>query len=107
MRTLFATDFDAGTVMNINFPDCEPAKITGVEVTVQGQRDQNLLNILEREDGRGRAYYWLGFRRELSNPPEGTDLRAIYDGRISITPLHLNLTQERALENLRGVIDGG
>ncbi len=107
VRTLFATDFDAGTVMNINFPDCEPAKITGVEVTVQGQRDQNLLNILEREDGRGRAYYWLGFRRELSNPPEGTDLRAIYDGRISITPLHLNLTQERALENLRGVINGG
>lgn len=104
VRQLYATDFDASTVMNINFPDREPDNITGVEVTVQGQRDQNLLNILEREDGRGRAYFWLGFRRELSNPPEGTDLRAIYDGRISITPLHLNLTQEPALEGLRAVI---
>ncbi|MCP5081701.1 MAG: 5'/3'-nucleotidase SurE [Alphaproteobacteria bacterium] len=104
VRTLFGTGFDASTVMNINFPDCEPDKVGDTEVTVQGQRDQNLLNILEREDGRGRAYYWLGFRRELSNPPEGTDLRAIYDGRISITPLHLNLTQEQALAGLRDVI---
>lgn len=101
VRRLFATDFDASTVMNINFPDCEPEKVASTEITIQGQRDQNLLSILEREDGRGRAYYWLGFRRELSNPPEGTDLRAIYDGRISITPLHLNLTQEHALGGLR------
>ncbi len=104
VRTLFATDFEADTVMNINFPDCEPGNVTGTEVTVQGRRDQNLLNILEREDGRGRAYYWLGFRRELSDPPEGTDLRAIYSGRISITPLHLNLTQEKALAGLKDVI---
>ncbi len=106
VRALFATDFDADTVMNINFPDCEPGNVAGTEVTVQGRRDQNLLNILEREDGRGRAYYWLGFRRELSDPPEGTDLRAIYSGRISISPLHLNLTQEKALAGLRDVFDG-
>ena len=94
------------TFININFPDCEPDKVSATEVTVQGQRDQNLLNILEREDGRGQPYFWLGFRRELSNPPEGTDLRAIYDGRISVTPLHLNLTQEHALAGLREVIGG-
>ncbi len=101
VRRLFAMEFEPETVMNVNFPDCEPGNVTGTEVTVQGSRDQNLLNIIDREDGRGRPYYWLGFRRELSNPPEGTDLRAIYSKRISITPLHLDLTQERALDQLR------
>ncbi|MEM7430232.1 MAG: 5'/3'-nucleotidase SurE, partial [Pseudomonadota bacterium] len=103
VRKLFAMQFDPETVMNVNFPDCEPDAVEGNEVTIQGRRDQNLLNLLEREDGRGRAYYWLGFRRELSNPPEGTDLRAIYSKRVSITPLHLNLTRERALDELRDV----
>ncbi len=103
IRKLFAMNFNPETVMNVNFPDCEPSNVSGTEVTVQGRRDQNLLNIIDREDGRGRPYYWLGFRRELSNPPEGTDLRAIYSKRISITPLHLNLTKERALEGLREV----
>jgi 5'-nucleotidase len=37
-----------------------------------------------------------------SNPEQGTDLRAIYEGRIAITPLHLNLTEYRVLEKLRG-----
>lgn len=105
VRKLFASNFHSDTVMNINFPDCEPDAVTGTEVTTQGRRDQNLLNILERTDGRGCSYYWLGFRRELSNPPEGTDLRAIYSNRISITPLHLNLTKEASLVDVRGAID--
>ena len=50
----------------------------------------------ERQDLRGGSYYWYGFTGELSNPPEGTDLRAIYDGRISITPLHLSLPDVEA-----------
>jgi 5'-nucleotidase len=50
---------------------------------------------------RGNPYYWIGFKRVRSNPDRGTDLRAIYEGRISITPLHLNLTEYRVLEKLR------
>jgi 5'-nucleotidase len=42
----------------------------------------------------------------LSNPPEGTDLRAIYDGRISVTPLHLNLTEEKARQALAPAMNG-
>jgi 5'-nucleotidase len=60
----------------------------------------------ERVDGRGVPYFWLGFSRFLSNPPQGTDLRAIYDGRISVTPLHLNLTEERARQALVPQLDG-
>ncbi len=57
-------------------------------------------------DARGNAYFWIGFKRILSNPPKGTDLRAIYDGRISVTPLHLNLTEERTRTALAKSING-
>jgi 5'-nucleotidase len=50
---------------------------------------------------RGNPNFWIGFKLVRSNPPKGTDLRAIYEGRISITPLHLNLTEFRVLEKLR------
>ena len=67
----------------------------GVVVTAQGKRDQSLVRVEERIDARSTPYYWLGFERILSNPPQGTDLRAIYEGQISVTPLHMNLTHAR------------
>jgi len=93
-------------LININFPDALPESVARVEVTSQGKRDQSQANIIERMDVRGNPYYWLGFTRMRSNPPEGTDLRAIYDGRISVTPLHLNLTEERARKVLAQHIPG-
>ena len=55
----------------------------------------------KRTDLRGHDYYWIGFKRLRSNPNPGTDLRAIYDRKISITPLHLNLTEYKVLETMR------
>ncbi|HBS31407.1 MAG TPA: 5'/3'-nucleotidase SurE, partial [Parvularcula sp.] len=49
-------------------------------------------------------YYWYGYEGALSNPPEGVDLRAIYDGRISVTPLHLALTHEDARRALAAAL---
>jgi 5'-nucleotidase len=54
-----------------------------------------------RVDMRGNPYYWIGFKRVRSNPDAGTDLRAVYDKKISITPLHLNLTEFEVLRKLR------
>ena len=93
-----------GTVMNINFPDCPPEAVAGTEITRQGKRDQNLLYIDEREDARGFPYYWLSFQRKDSNPSQGTDLRALYDNRISVTPLLLNLTDENAVGHFSGLV---
>jgi 5'-nucleotidase len=88
-------------LMNVNFPDREPGEVTGVEVVAQGKRDLQTAVMDRRVDMRGNPYFWIGFRRVRSNPPKGTDLRAIYEGRIAITPLHLNLTEWRVLEKLR------
>jgi 5'-nucleotidase len=94
IRKLLAADWAPPTLMNINFPDREPADVAGTLVTVQGRRDPGLLQIEERRDTWGNPYYWLAFERRRSNAAEGTDLAAIYSGYISVTPLLLNLTHQ-------------
>ncbi len=89
---LMRAELPDNTLLNINFPDCAPEKVAGVEVTVQGKRNQDLLYIDPREDGRGNPYYWIAFKRGPEAPAAGSDLRAVLDGRISVTPLQLDLT---------------
>jgi 5'-nucleotidase len=92
-------------LMNVNFPDCEPDEVTGIEVTEQGKRDLQQAAVERRTDLRRNPYYWIGFKRQRSNPHKGTDLRAIYEKRISITPLHLNLTEFKVLQRLKASLD--
>jgi len=105
VRKLLDVPFGPGVLININFPDCRPDELQGIEVTRQGKRDQNMLIVDERVDARGRNYYWLGFKRERGNPAAGTDLRAVFDKRISVTPLHMNLTQLEAMEAMRAALE--
>ncbi|MCT8974035.1 5'/3'-nucleotidase SurE [Microbaculum marinisediminis] len=104
VRRLLDAGFDSSVVLNVNFPACAPDEVQGIEVTQQGKRDQSLLHIDARFDTRGFPYYWIGFERRKSSPAQGTDLRAVYDGSISVTPLTLNLTDTvahaRLLEHL-------
>jgi 5'-nucleotidase len=81
-----------GTLLNVNFPDRAPQEIAGVRVTVQGLRNQEFLDVERRVDGRGFPYYWLAFRRRPFEPESGTDLEALRQGCISVTPLQLDLT---------------
>lgn len=83
-----------GVLLNVNFPDCEPADVQGLAVTAQGKRDKELLAIDERLDGRGNPYFWVGFARKPYEPGNGTDLKALAENRISVTPLRLDLTDE-------------
>ena len=103
-KKIVAADFGAGMLVNINFPDCRVGEVAGIEVTRQGKRDQNFLTVDERQDTRGNAYFWLGFAREKGTPPVGTDISAVFRKCISVTPLHMNLTQVDAMESLRMAI---
>ncbi len=105
VEKLMPLDLGPGVLININFPDCELDQVAGIAVTRQGKRDQNNLIVDERVDARGRDYYWLGFRREASNPADGTDLKAVFSRQISVTPLHMNLTQIEAMEPLRAALE--
>ena len=93
-------------LINVNFPDCQPDQVAGVAVTVQGKRDQELLRIDARHDGRGNPYYWIAFARG-GNPgaAPGSDLAALTENRIAVTPLRLDLTDEPFMTKLAEVFD--
>ena len=101
IRRLVAIGWSRDVLMNVNFPDCLPGDVKGVEVVRQGRRDFSALNIEQRIDARERPYYWIGFRPIQGQPEEGTDIRATEEGRIAITPLHLDLTEYKALKQLK------
>lgn len=105
LKKLLDKGWDKDVVININFPDRTPEEVTGIELTAQGARDKVNLFAEERTDLRGRRYYWFGFDGTLSDPADGTDLRAIYEGRISITPVHLDLTHERSRQEISKIFD--
>jgi 5'-nucleotidase len=101
VRKLVAAGWPEDVLININFPDAEPAEVKGVDICSQGKRDLQTANLERRVDLRGNPYYWIGFKRVRSNPPAGTDLHAIYNKRIAVTPLHLNLTEFRVMEQMK------
>ena len=105
MRRLVEIGWPELILLNINFPPLAPAKVKRVVVTSQGQRDQSMLRLDERIDARGRPYYWVGFKRVFSEPELGTDLHAIAEGCISVTPLHLDLTAMREKQRLEAELD--
>ncbi|HOP19267.1 MAG TPA: 5'/3'-nucleotidase SurE [Amphiplicatus sp.] len=106
VRRLLKSGWPSDVVINVNFPDRDPAEVGDIEVTTQGHRDAFQLFTDERQDLRGGTYYWFGFSGKLSDPPKGTDLRAIYDGRISVTPLHLALTHADSHKTLSAALNG-
>lgn len=106
IRRLLDVGWPEDVVLNVNFPDREPEDVAGVVVTGQGRRNQDQLRIEDRMDTRGNPYYWLGFRRRRSKPAEGTDLWAIHTGRISVTPLKLDLTHDDVRRKLTGALEG-
>ena len=95
-----------GVVMNINFPHLAPDEVKAVEVTRQGFRDAAQVHAVRRTDLRGRDYYWMNFRGAQQDPEEGTDLRAVMDGRISVTPLHIDLTHGPTVFDLKKGLGG-
>jgi 5'-nucleotidase len=64
------------------------------------------MHAVRRTDLRGRDYYWMSFRGEKQEHAQGTDLRAMDDGKISVTPLHIDLTHRPSVHDLKGVLGG-
>jgi len=106
VKRLVEIGWPKDVLLNVNFPALPPSKVTRISVAAQGQRDQSMLRVEERQDARGRTYFWIGFKRIFSDPEPGTDLRAMVDGQISVTPLHMNLTELKEHQRLCALIDG-
>jgi 5'-nucleotidase len=91
---------DAGTLVNVNFPALPPEEVKGIRVCRQGLRDYGRLRIVQRTDPRGYDYYWFGLGPMLQTPGHSTDLEAIADGYVTVSPLHLDLTHEPTMDGL-------
>ena len=99
LEKLLAADLPPGVFLNVNFPSCAPDEVQGVTVASQGKLAYGMW-IEERKDGRGLPYYWLRFGRETIDPAVGTDLHALRDRHISVTPLKLDLTAHEVRDEL-------
>lgn len=105
IRKLIGTGWPERTFINVNFPDCRPDEVTGVEVTSQGARPMGD-SLVESRHPRGGTYYWVGALPTHAKGRKGTDLAAVAEGRISVTPIDLDFTNRRALKPLADALNG-
>lgn len=96
LRPLIAMPVSPRLLFNVNFPALAPEAVKGVRVVRQGFHDVDRTKIVEGTDPRGYRYYWFGLGMSQS-VPEGSDLAAIADGYVTVTPLHYDLTQDSAM----------
>jgi 5'-nucleotidase len=102
---LLEYEFPSRTLININFPPLASEEVKGIRTVTQGMRDYGRLRIVENRDPRGYPYYWFGLGPMVGTHEHSTDLEAIADGYISVTPLHLDLTHHESLAALGVIFD--
>ncbi len=103
IRKLLKADWARDSLININFPDLVTASVKGTWVTCQGRRRVRE-TITESSDPFGRPYFWIGGPRSDKSSSKVSDITAINEGAVSVTPLRLDLTQEKMLSGLRKVL---
>lgn len=103
LKKLLDVDMPDWTFMNVNFPNCQPSDVQGIAVTAQGKLDFGM-NVEKRSDGRGLPYYWLKFDSRKGDFREGTDIFALKEGKISVTPLKLDLTDYSLLDRIQQAV---
>jgi 5'-nucleotidase len=106
IRRVMAEGIPRDVLVNVNFPDCPPDDVKRIAVTAQGRRRQERVQIDERKDGRGNPYYWIAYKRHGFVPAEdGTDLAALDEHCIAVTPLRLDMTDEPYMTKLAELFD--
>ncbi|TLG75135.1 5'/3'-nucleotidase SurE [Methylocystis sp. B8] len=106
VRRLLKAGIPKNVLMNVNFPSCPPQEVAGVAITMQGRRSSDIMNIEDRKDGRGNPYHWISFQRGDFKPGQGTDLLALEEKKISITPLQLDFTDHPTVTRLAAAFEG-
>ena len=94
-------DFPKGTLLKVNLPPIPPAEVRGVRVTSVGRRRyENALH--RRKDPMGREFFWLGGGDVSWDDVPDCDFRAVEEGYISLSPVHLQLTHHEIIEEIQG-----
>lgn len=91
-RLIEADDWPAGSFVNVNFPNAAPKAVSGVRLTVQGQRPPGSFSIDARVDARHQPYFWVKIAYPPGNELPETDLHAIAQNAVSVTPIRMDFT---------------
>ena len=100
IRPLLDAPFTDRTLINVNFPPCAADAVEGIRVVRQGFHDYSRGSIVEGKDPRGHRYFWFGLHAIEHTLDHGTDLEAIDDGYVAVTPLQLDLTHDASIAAL-------
>ena len=103
LKRLISLDMPTDTLLNVNFPNCAADECQGERIATQG-RFSHGLGIEERHDGRGMSYYWLKFIGEPPEPQEGSDIDALREHEVAITPVKLDLTNHEFMSDLKAAL---
>ena len=101
---LLASNFDPSTFMNVNFPNCAAKEVVDVEVAPQGVMDHEL-GAEKRHDGRGIGYYWLTFKSGDLVSNFQSDVSALRENKISVTPMKPDYTDHAVLASLQDALN--
>ena len=103
LRPLVSQPLEPRTLVNVNFPALPADEVRGIRVVRQGLRDYGRLRIDQRIDPRGYPYFWFALGDWTQTPGHVTDLEAVADGYVSVTPLHLDMTHEPSMARLQAL----
>lgn len=92
-------DYPAETLFNVNLPPVPPDRVAGVRITSLGRRAY-VGSLTRARDPAGREYFWIGGGESTWWGSDDSDFRAVHDGYVSVTPLHLDLTNHGLLEGI-------
>lgn len=102
LKPLIDMPFAPRTLVNVNFPPISGEEVRGIRVVRQGFHDYARGTVVAGTDPRGYRYYWFGLNGIEHTPGHETDLEAIDDGFIAVTPLQLDLTHDASFAGLAG-----
>jgi len=100
-RTVFEQGLPRDTYLNVNVPDLPAERLLPPLITCQGKRSYEG-TIVDNVDPRGRNYYWIGTADLSFQDIPGSDYHAVSRGHVSISPLHIDLTNHASIETLKG-----
>lgn len=104
INKLLRDPLPADTILNVNVPDLPWEAISGFAVTRLGRRHRSA-PCLPQTDPRGRPIWWIGPAGAAEDDGPGTDFHAVREGKVSITPIHVDLTRYQALEKVSGWVE--
>lgn len=100
LKKLIGVGWPKGIFINVNFPNVMSTKVTGIEICTQGRRKIGS-GLTKGTDPRGDDYFWIGPQRDEDKYMRGSDLNAVNNGAVAVTPLALDLTHRGTLKKLK------